>query len=190
MLANSQGGAAVDQLDDLFGEPPLIRGEDKARYWRLHGAIAHQMKPITVLDKMRVRDTADKLWQQQRCKQSTASIIESAFVEALMILLRPFNSPGMGMEIGEDAATELARNYYNGEATPKEEEKMECRLAQYFISPEQIRAKAMQICGPDVLIFNRMETHCEASLRMLQKESDRRNAVESAKARVSDPAEG
>jgi len=27
-------------------------------------------------------------------------------------------------------------------------------------------------------------------LRMLQKESDRRNAVESAKARVSDPAEG
>lgn len=188
MLANSQGGAAVDQLDDLFGEPPLIKGEDKARYWRLHGAITHQMKPKTVFDKICVRETTDKLWQQQRCKQSTASIVESAFVEALTILLRPFNSPTM--TIGEDAASELARNYYNGEANQKEEEKMECRLAQYFITPEQIRAKAMQICGPDVLIFNRMETHCEASLRMLQKESDRRAAVESAKARVSDPAEG
>jgi hypothetical protein len=91
-------------LDGLFGPPPLIKGEDKARYWRLHAAITDQMKPKTVYDKIRVRETTDKLWQQQRCKQSAASIIESAHIQALAILLRPFNSPTIS--IGEDAATE------------------------------------------------------------------------------------
>ena len=35
-------------------------------------------------------------------------------------------------------------------------------------------------------MFNRMETHCETSLRMLQKENDRRPAVGNTKAHDSD----
>jgi hypothetical protein len=51
---------------------------------------------------------------------------------------------------------------------------------------EQIRAKAMQLCGGGVLMFNRMETNCETSLRMLRKENDRRPAVENANTREPD----
>ena len=58
-----------NQQDDLFGEPPLIKGEDSARYYRLFAEIKHEIKPETVFDKIRVRELADKLWQQQRCKR-------------------------------------------------------------------------------------------------------------------------
>ena len=69
-------------------------------------------------------------------------------------------------------------------------EAVELRLAQYGITVEQIRAKAMQLCGGGVLMFNRMETNCETSLRMLRKENDRRPAVENANTRGSDEPDG
>jgi hypothetical protein len=184
MLATNPNDSAKSQIDDLFGAPPLIKGEDTARYWRLHAAIAHQIKPETIFDKIRVREFADKLWQQQRCKQSAASLVEGAYIDALASLLRPFNPPTMW---GEDAASEMARDYYS-EAKVEKVKAVDLLLALYAISAEQIRAKAMQLCGGGILMFNRMETDCETSLRMLQKENDRRLAAENTKVRGSAPS--
>jgi hypothetical protein len=188
MSAENQKDSAMSQLDDLFGEPPLIKGEDKARYCRLLVAIEHEIKPETVFDKIRVREIADKLWQQQRCKQNAASLVEGAYVEALASLLRAFMDPPM-ISMGDDAASKIARDYYSGEAKSKKVKELELLLAQYGITAEQIRAKAMQLCGGGVSMFNRMETHCETSLRMLQKETDRRTADKNAKARGSEEPE-
>ena len=163
-------------MSDLFGNPPLMKGEDAARYWRLHAAIEHDHQPKTFSDKLYVREYADKLWQHQRCKQSAASIVDSAYIEALASLLRQFNLPEL-VSIDEDAATEMARDYYSGKADRKRTDEVDLRLAIHMISPEQIRAKAMQLCGNGVLMFNRMETSCETSLRMLRKENDRRPAL-------------
>jgi hypothetical protein len=174
MLNNNQQASTPGKMSDLFGEPPLMKGEDTARYWRLHAAVTHEFKPETDFEKLYVREYTDKLWQQQRYKQSTASIVEGAYVEALASLLRPFNSPGIFID--EDPATKMARDYYSGEADTKREKELELHLAVHGISPEQIRAKAMQLCGSSVQLFNGMETHCEKSLRMLRKERDRRPA--------------
>jgi hypothetical protein len=105
-----------NQQDDLFGEPPLIKGENSARYYRLFAAIKHEIKPETVFDKIRVRELADKLWQQQRCKRSAASLVEGAYIEALASLLRPFSPPTI--PFGEDVAAGMARDDYSGEAKP------------------------------------------------------------------------
>jgi hypothetical protein len=48
-------------------------------------------------------------------------------------------------------------------------------LCVHAISPEQIRARAMEICGSTISIFNRMEANCASSLRMLRKEIVRRD---------------
>jgi hypothetical protein len=189
MLAESQENSAINQMDDLFGEPPLIKGEDTARYSRLLAAIADEIKPETIFDKIRVREFTNKYWEQQRCKQGAASLVEGAYIEALASLLRPFISPPM-ISMGEDAASEMARDYYSGEAKAKKVEAVEFFLVQYGITQEQIRAKAIQICGGGVLMFNRMETNCETSLRMLKKENDRRPAVANADVRGSDQPDG
>jgi len=80
----------------------------------------------------------------ERCKRSAASLVESAHVEALASLLRPFSPPTI--TFGEDAATETARDYYSGEAKPSKVEAVELRLVQNGITAEQIRAKAMHLC--------------------------------------------
>jgi hypothetical protein len=189
MLANNPEDSIADQMSDLFGEPPLMSGEDKARYWRLHAAVRHEIKPKTIFDKIYVREVTDKLWQQQRYKQGVASLVDSANVEALASLLRPFIATSI-MSMGEDPATEIARDYYSGYAKPKRLEEVETRLAVNGISPEQIRAKAMQLCGGGISMFNRMEINCETSLRMLRKENVGRHAVENANAPGSNELEG
>ena len=162
---------------------------------RLHAAIGHEIKPETFFDKIRVREFTDKLWQQQRCKQSAASIVEGAYVEALASLLRLFNPKALAsigedfaalISLGEDFASRTARKYYGGETTFRVDEDIELLLAKYRITQEQIRAKAMQLCGGAVMIFCRMESHCDTSLRMLRKENERRGEVENSKSRGSD----
>jgi hypothetical protein len=79
----------------------------------------------------------------------------------------------------------MARDYYSGRANADKVKAVEFLLALYGISAEQIRAKAMQLSGGGISMFNRMETDCETSLRMLHKENDRRLAAENTKARGS-----
>lgn len=90
----------------------------------------------------------------------------------------------MTMSIDEDAEKIMARNYYSGKASPKEMEKVELLLAQYGITEEQIRAKAIHISGPGLSMFSRMENNCETSLRSLRKERDRRPEVDNRKTRT------
>jgi hypothetical protein len=175
-------------MSDLFGEPPLIRGEDKARYWRLHSAIENDIKPRSLSDKIYVRELTDKLWQQQRCKQSAASIVDGAYIEALASLLRPFIPPALSID--EDPATAMARDYYSGDTKAQRVKEVDYFRELQAISDEQIRAKAIQLCGNVISMFNRMETNCEASLRMLRKEHARRSEVEDKKAEGSDEPDG
>ena len=80
----------TDLAADLFGEPPLMKGEDKDRYFRLLAAVKHQIQPQDFFDEVRVHELTDKIWEQQRCKHSVAALVEGAYVEALSNLLRPF----------------------------------------------------------------------------------------------------
>ena len=177
MSVEEQSDSAVDHMVDLFGPPPLIKGEDSARYWRLNAAFEHDVKPKTIFDKIRVRELTDKHWQQQRCRTNAASLVDGAFVEALASLLRPFIPPTT-ISFGEDAETVMARDYYSGNADDKRLKEIKCLLEIHGITDEQIRAKAMELRGGGISTLNRMEAHCEQSLRMLRKENARRSADE------------
>jgi hypothetical protein len=177
MSTNKLKNSTADQMSDLFGPPPLIRGEDLARYWRLQAAVEHQVQPKTIFDQIYVRELTDKLWQQQRCRQSAASLIEGAYIESLESLLRPFIDPPE-MQFGEDPETAMARDYYSGNADDKRLKEIKCLLQIHGITDEQIRAKAMELCSGGISMFNRMEAHCEQSLRMLRKENACRSSDE------------
>ena len=180
MLASKNDSSGTSELDDLFGLPPLMKGEDKARYYRLLAAVERDFKPQNIFDKNYVREFTYKLWEQQRYRQGTASLVEGAYIDAMATLLSAF-TPRQTMEIGESSETKMARDYYSGDATSAELEKIETVLAQRGITEEQIRAKAMQLSGAGISMFSRMETNCETSLRMLRKEQTLHPVVENRK---------
>lgn len=175
MSDNNSKDDPENQMIDLFGKPPLIRGENEARYWKLLAAVERDRKPQTIFDKIYVREFTDKLWQQQRCKQSAASLVEGGNIEALASLLRPFIPPPI-MSFSEDPELAMARDYFSGNADDKRLKEIKTLLEIHGITDEQIRAKAMEICGSGISLFNRMEANCETSLRTLRKENTCRSA--------------
>jgi hypothetical protein len=86
--------------------------------------------------------------------ESVASLIEGCYIQALGDLLRPY--PGLSALISQ--------KYYGGAASRKEIEEIERRLARHAVTAEQIRAKAMELCGGGVMLFSRMGTNCGNSL--------------------------
>jgi hypothetical protein len=177
----------TDLAFDLFGPPPLMKGEDHDRYLRLLAAVKHQIQPKDFFGDLLVKELTDKMWEQQRCKSGVAALVEGAYIEALTSLLGPFLPRGICLE---DPAVEMARNYYNGDASTTEMKKMEECLARFGITPEQIRAKAMQLCGAGVLMLNRMGTNCESALRILRKENERRAAANDNDGAADDREDG
>ena len=93
MPAKTPRDSAISPMCDLFGEPPLLKGEDKERYLRLLALVEDQIGPKTIFEEMLVRDLTEKYWEQQRCKQSCASLVEGAYIDALASLLGPFFPP-------------------------------------------------------------------------------------------------
>jgi hypothetical protein len=158
------------QVDDLFGEPPLIKGEDKERYFRLLAAIEHDVEPKTTLEKIMAREMTDKLWEEQRYKRNAACLVETAYFEALTGLIAPF----CGLT---EFPVDIAKRYYTGDSATKKA--TAARLAGWGITDDQIRAKAMQLCGGGLQLFERMGMNRENSRRILRKEIEGRADHES-----------
>ena len=54
---------STDPVDDLFGEPPLLKGEDKA-HMRLRAAVEAEIEPTGFFERMNVIDQTNKLWRR------------------------------------------------------------------------------------------------------------------------------
>jgi hypothetical protein len=179
-----------NQIDELFGPPPVMRGEDLVRYRRLQAAVEHEIKPEGVFDQILVREVTDKLWQQQRYRKTVVSVVESSFVEALASLLRLYRPPGGLLRMAEiiadeDKATTMAREYYSGDTDAKRLKQLNAELKMYNISQEQIEAKALELSSGRLSALIRMEANCENSLRMLRKENAGRLAAKAKDAKQS-----
>src|SRR5271155_103740 len=105
MLAAKEEDQTDDQSDNMFGQPPLLKGEDRKRYFSLRAALAAAVKPTTVFDWMMVVDQTDKYWEEMRYKRNCAALIESAYVEAFEHLVGPFCTI-------PDVPSAIARDYY------------------------------------------------------------------------------
>ena len=156
---------------ELLGAPPLLRGENQEQYQGLLAAIREQINPETFLDEILARDMADKLWEKFRYQRSSATLVGTLFIQALACLLEMAKRSPM---ISPKSPLDLAKEYYDGDTKPARLKELTDILDRFGISEELIRAKAMQLCGNDLAMFSRMRAHCEAALRNLQKESERR----------------
>jgi hypothetical protein len=173
--------AVKGRTDPLFGPPPLIAGEDEERYWRMHATIENGVNPKNIVERLYVRELTDKAWLQQRNRTFQALVVESAFVEALASLLRPFyHSRFMSLSMDEDtdAAAKMAREYYDPDTKKQRRDELEKCLTIHGITQEHVRIKAMELRVGVVSMFTRMEASGDSSLRMLRKEHMLRLAMQ------------
>jgi hypothetical protein len=172
MLPTTREGLATSPMRDLFGKPPLIKGENAEDYWRLWDACAADHNPRTLSEFIVVNDLVHKYWEQLRLRRFSPALIQSACIEALEYLIRPIirtDDPQM-----KGVTSDIARFYYVGVAGSKKRA-IEF-VAECGITTDQIFAQAMQMRGTALLMFDRMDVNRENTSRALRKEMERRVA--------------
>lgn len=170
-MSADQPEETKSRLEDLFGKPPLLEGEDRELYMRLYAAIEADIEPKSFFDRMLVREQTDKIWEELRCRRGAAALIETAYVEALASLLSPIYENKMTLI----SAGKAAVKFYS--ADPKAKKEVAAVMAEYGITEAKIQAKAMQIIGGTLQLFDRMINHRETARRNLRKEHEKRAAT-------------
>jgi hypothetical protein len=158
--------------EDLFeiylGPPPLLEGEDKARYLHLRTAVAAHMNPKNIFDHITVKEITDKAWEEQRYKLAATALINGGMAEALRYYLNEIYS---GVEADDKWDT-----YCNADA--KGRKAVLSSLEQYGITFAQLQAKAAQIESKGLILFDRMITTREKGRHQLRKEVERKSRDE------------
>lgn len=172
-MSDQQNGPA--ESSDLFGPPPLLRGENEALYAALLAEVDSMIEPKTIMDRIDVRDITDKIWESQRYKRLEPQLIESASISALAHLLAPI----FGLD--HQRGFEAANMYYGRDALQRKTAAQ--LLSHYKITDEMILAKALAQVGGHVGNIDRLITARERSRHNVFKDYQRRreNAAKLAK---------
>src|SRR5262249_12778887 len=72
----------------LFGQPPLIEGEDAATYEELLAHMLAAVKPVDVIEEMLIVDVASLEWEILRWRRLKTSLIRARGCKALEMFLR------------------------------------------------------------------------------------------------------
>jgi hypothetical protein len=150
-----------DEVMGLFGEPPLVEGEDPKGYWGLVQAVANDRKPKGFMEWTDVFDFTNKIWEEQRLRRASAGVISGALLKAVMYFLEQAN---------QDRSK--AQKYFS--QNPIEREQVMLALAQYGITSGTLQAKAAQSHLDMLKIFERMIETRENGRHKLRKEDERR----------------
>jgi hypothetical protein len=165
-----------DEMKNLLGAPPLIRGESEKAYWIWWYQFVDAHKPLYLQDWLDVNQLAAKHWEQERLRRCNAALVDGALIEALTNLLRPLRSEVLhGHKILQ--IHKIAHDYYYGIENDKREAAVE--LETHGITEEQILAEAMQIRAPALVMYDRLDNYRTNSKRSLQKDLDRRSETRS-----------
>lgn len=154
-------------VDDTFlPEPVLSAGERLEDYLELYATFEKEMAPVTLFDKIRVRDLTDKLWQEQRLKRRERALLESARIESLAELL--------SARFGEDKAEaiETAQDYYSG--IPERVRRVHKSLMEMDITDDHIEANAFHLRSAGLQALGRMNMHNETTRNAIMKDHEKR----------------
>jgi hypothetical protein len=154
-------------IEELFGKPALLAGEDEELYSRLRNAVASHINPETTLDWILADDLAGKHWEEQRLKRDAAALLDGVYDEAVRILVAPFLAPS------EQPKLPYFITYTRLHGDDFDKGTMAQTLAHFGITKQQIRAKQFQICGSDLTVIDRMIARRESSRRHMDKQLER-----------------
>ena len=165
-----------DEMKNLLGPPPLIRGESEKAYWIWWYQFFEAYKPLYLQDWLDVNQLAVKHWEQERLRRCNAALVDGALIEALKNLLRPLQSQSFHGE-GVLLFHKIAHDYYFGSENARREAVVELQI--HGITDEQILAEAMQIRAAALVIYDRLDGYRTNAKRALQRDLDLRSETRS-----------
>jgi hypothetical protein len=108
-------GGTVSRLS-IFGPPPLVAGEDSARYDQLLEHVSSSVRPRDIFEEIWVRDFVDNSWEISRLRRARKALVEKLVRDELESALLPVFGPqakpwypeGLSELVGKWAAGDAA----------------------------------------------------------------------------------
>jgi len=148
-----------DDVRSLFGRPPVLKSESKARYEVLFEKMAAAIRPEDVFEWMMVKTIVDLIWEIERYRRTKTIIIDNAHKEGLANLVRPLIRESSIQHSRERDALELAEGYF---VDPKFELKVGEILSLHNLDATSIAAEAVRHRLPELEKIERMVASKEA----------------------------
>jgi hypothetical protein len=70
-------GRTLPELDEFFGRPALLKGEDRDNYRELRKEISEAMRPENFLDALEVQEVVDDIWEGRRFQKMATKLIDA-----------------------------------------------------------------------------------------------------------------
>jgi hypothetical protein len=129
---------------------------------RLREAFVDGLKPKTAFDWINVHDQVNKLWEERRYRRAATALINGGLQSAVKYFLESIY----------DMPDDLILKFMSTNA--KERKEVLSLLAQHGITMAELQAKAAQLEGGGIQMFDRLVAAREKnSRRMLLKEAQR-----------------
>jgi len=153
----------------LFSKPPLLMTESAQDFASLSAALAQEIKPRGIVERIYVDDIAALVWEILRLRRCKAAMVNTEFKGALSNLLgRLIDCPDW------DSLRAMARDWFS---EPKAKKEVSELLAEFHLDETAIEAEAIRSRSSELEVLDRMLTSLESrrnkALRCIADYQDR-----------------
>ena len=180
-MSTRVGGATArqvipDEIQVLFGEPPILYNENRGHYMRLLETITLEVEPKGPIEWFWVKDITDLDWEIRRLRRIQVAIIDLGQKAALTRLFKISIDDGQrSPEAVSEQAVKHAHNFMTGNAEVKK--KLRALLETRGFDDEAIRAEAFHLHIEPIETISRMIAAIEVRRDKILREFDDRRAT-------------
>jgi hypothetical protein len=168
-------------VDDLFGPPPLIPGEEKKDYEALLTRVTDAVLPADHIEQILVRDVVNLVWEALRLRRLKAKFLEAVEYEGLGEILKIIEPPKPPTDNGAftfiPLSTPVAREIPLATRWARREpaalKKVDRYLAAAGLTMDSVRARTFILKLDEMERIDRMIASCEARRNAAFREIDR-----------------
>jgi hypothetical protein len=171
----------LSQLDEFFGRPALLKGEDRDNYRELQKEISESMHPENFLDALEVQEVVDNIWEGRRFQKMGTKLVDAERKNALEHLTN--SRFGYVSEQSEAWLESIAGKPYPEGRTEAD------LLRKIGLSTELVQARALLLAAEGLAVVDRLASNRVSARKTSLKDYTRRKRLDAKEKRLAAKAE-
>jgi hypothetical protein len=169
-------GILRSQIDELFGKPVLLQGEDREKYRQLRKQVWGALDPQSLFDGIEVQEAVDSIWEAQRFQKHATKLVDAEHQNAFRHLVS--SESGYISAASEkwlnNVEKRAAETMTDGEVYKK-----------IGLSEELVQARSVLLAADNYSVLCRLVSNRIAARKATLKDYARRKRMEAKDARLS-----
>jgi hypothetical protein len=177
---NAQRDDSSFDLDDLFGKPALLKGEDRGAFNQLRAKVREVLQPGDFIAELEAQELAENIWEGRRLQTMATKLVAAERRKAIKFLTA--SRFEYVSEKSDDWFESLEGKYPDGLTEADVFKKM-------GLSVELVNARALLQTQEDVAVVERMAANRVATRKASLRDYERRKRLDAKRKRLTAKAD-